>query len=180
MTTEDLWGFVTGPAPLTVLAITLVVVWPAARWIGRRSGGRPVVAGLFLLWVGIVVALTLTPSKPVPGAPVTMPPHFLEQIGHPRLVLSLLTAAPSDAEQVANILLYVPVGFLARLVWRRTVPAALIGMALTIAIETCQYSIIGRAGSITDIRNNTAGAVIGALLGATVHGGAQWWKSRSR
>ncbi|MCA2213298.1 VanZ family protein [Jidongwangia harbinensis] len=175
LTTEDLWGFVTGPAPLTVLAITLVVAWPAARWIAGRTGSRPLVAALFLLWVGIVVALTLTPSDPVP-----VPPHYLEQIGHPRLVLSLLTAAPSDAEQVANILLYVPVGFLARLVWRRTVPAALIGLVLTVAIETCQYSIIGRAGSITDIRNNTAGAVIGALLGATVHGGAQWWRSRPR
>jgi glycopeptide antibiotics resistance protein len=126
------------------------------------------VAALFVVAVGVVVALTLTPSEPAPGVPVVVPPHFLEQIGDPRLVWSLLTAAPADAEQVANIALYVPVGLLGRLVWRRVGPATLAGLALTVAIETCQYSIIGRAGSITDIRNNTAGALLGALAAAAL------------
>jgi glycopeptide antibiotics resistance protein len=39
-------------------------------------------------------------------------------------------------------------------------------MLLTLAIETCQYGIIGRAGSITDIRNNTMGAILGAVFAA--------------
>lgn len=165
---DALWGFVTEPAPLTVLAVTLLAVWPAARRIARRTGCRPFVAALFVLSVGVVVALTLTPAEPPPGVPVTAPPHFLAQVDHPRLVWSLLTAPPSDAEQIANIALYLPVGLLARLVWRRTLPATLIGAALTVAIETCQYSIIGRAGSITDIRNNTVGALLGALAAAAV------------
>jgi VanZ family protein len=40
-------------------------------------------------------------------------------------------------------------------------------MALTVFVETCQYGIVGRDGSITDIRNNAAGAILGALLAAT-------------
>jgi glycopeptide antibiotics resistance protein len=176
LTADALWGFVTEPAPLTVLAVTLVAVWPVARRIARRTGCRRSVAVLFVLWVGVVVALTLTPAEPAPGVPVTTPPHFLGQVDHPRLVWSLLTAPPWDAEQLANIALYLPVGLLAGLAWRRTVPATLIGMALTVAIETCQYSIIGRAGSITDIRNNTAGALLGALAAAA----ARWVRSRRR
>jgi glycopeptide antibiotics resistance protein len=165
-----LWDFVTGPAPLTVLAVTAVATWPATRWIARRTGCRRPVAALFVATVGMVVALTLTPNDPVPGVPVPVPPHFLEQIGDTRLVWSLLTAAPADAEQVANIALYLPVGFLGRLVWRRVGPAALTGLALTAAIETCQFGIIGRAGSITDIRNNTAGALLGAVVAAVAAG----------
>jgi glycopeptide antibiotics resistance protein len=176
MTADALWGFVTGPAPLTVLAVTLIAVWPVARRIAGRTGCRRSVAVLFVLWVGVVVALTLTPAEPAPGVPVTVSPHFLAQVDHPRLVWSLLTAPPADAEQIANIALYLPVGALGRLAWRRMIPAALIGTALTVAIETCQYSIIGRAGSITDIRNNTAGAVLGALAAAA----ALWAWSRRR
>ena len=41
--------------------------------------------------------------------------------------------------------------------------ATLFGAALTVFVETCQYGIVGRAGSITDIRNNTLGALLGAI-----------------
>lgn len=166
MSAGGLWDFVTEPAPLAVLAVVALATWPAARTLARRTGcGRPV-AALFVLAVGVVAALTLVPNQPVPGVPVAVPPHFLTQVGDPGLVWSLLTAAPADAEQVANIALYVPVGLLGALAWRRFWAGTLAGLALTVAIETCQYNIIGRAGSITDIRNNTAGAVLGALAAA--------------
>jgi hypothetical protein len=163
-----LWDFVTKPAPLAVLAIAAAVTWPAARVLARRTGCRRPVAALFVLAIGVVAALTLAPNEPVPGVPVALPPHFLTQVGDPGLVWSLMTAAPADAEQIANIALYVPVGLLGTLVWRRVWAGTLAGMALTVAIETCQYSIIGRAGSITDIRNNTAGALLGALTAAAL------------
>jgi glycopeptide antibiotics resistance protein len=68
---------------------------------------------------------------------------------------------------LANIALYIPIGFLGRLVWRSAARAAGFGTALTVFIETCQYGIVGRDGSITDIRNNAAGAILGALLAVT-------------
>jgi VanZ family protein len=60
----------------------------------------------------------------------------------------------------------VPIGLVGRFVWGSAARAALAGAALTIFIETCQYGIVGRAGSFTDMRNNTAGAVLGALIAA--------------
>ena len=113
-----------------------------------------------------MLALTLTPNEPVDGIYPVMPPHFLTQLTDPALVWSTLTAAPSDAEQWANVALYVPIGLIGRFVWRTAARAALAGTALTIFVETCQYGIVGRAGSLTDMRNNTAGTILGALVAA--------------
>jgi VanZ family protein len=76
-----------------------------------------------------------------------------------------IRGAATDPEQIANIALYVPVGLFGRFVWRSAIGAAAFGTALTVVIETCQYGIVGRDGSLTDIRNNAAGAILGALLG---------------
>jgi glycopeptide antibiotics resistance protein len=84
------------------------------------------------------------------------------------VVWSALTAAPSDAEEIANVALYVPVGVLGWLLWRSVGWATLFGAMLTVVIETCQIGVIGRAGSLTDIRNNTAGAFLGAVFAAAV------------
>jgi len=168
MTAEGLWAFVTGPPALAVLAATAVVAWPAGARLARRLACSRTAAILYVVAVGVIVALTVTPNHPAPGVVEVLPPHYLTEIGDLRLVWSRLTAAPSDAEQLANIALYVPVGVLGRLVWRSAVRATLAGTALTVAIETCQYGIIGRAGSLTDIRNNSAGALIGAVAAAVL------------
>jgi glycopeptide antibiotics resistance protein len=123
---------------------------------------------LLVLVVGVVAALTLTPNPPAPGVVETLPAHFLTKLDEPREVWAKLTAAPSDGEQFANIALYVPVGLLGMLVWRSIIRGALFGAILTLIIETCQSGIVGRAGSITDIRNNTAGALLGALVAAVL------------
>ncbi len=164
MTAEGLWTFVSGPAALAVLLATAVLAWPAGVRIARRRGCSRLAAVLFVVAVGVIVGLTLTPSRPASGVVEALPPHYLTQIDDLRLVWATLTAAPSDAEQLANIALYLPVGLLGGFVWRGPARATLFGVALTVAIETCQYGIIGRAGSLTDIRNNALGALLGALV----------------
>ncbi|GGL08319.1 VanZ family protein [Mangrovihabitans endophyticus] len=165
MTVLGLWDFLTGPAFLAVAIATAVLAWPAGRSLARRLDCSRIAAVLYAATLGIIAALTLTPNRAGALDP-TLPPHFLTQIGRPDVVWDRLTAAPADAEQIANILLYFPVGFVGFAVWRSAARAAWAGAALTVFIETCQYGIIGRAGSLTDIRNNAAGAVLGAGLAA--------------
>jgi glycopeptide antibiotics resistance protein len=164
LTTLGLWEFVTGPATLAVLGATLALAWPVGRRLADRVHCPRAAAVALALTVGVICALTLTPNQPVDGIYPQLPPHYLHLLPHPRAVLAALSARPAGAEQLANIALYVPLGLFARFVWRSAVQASALGLALTVMIETCQYGIIGRAGSLTDIRNNTAGAILGALI----------------
>lgn len=166
LTWAGLWFFLIKPATLVALVATVLVAWPISESVARRARCPRQVAVLFVLAVGWVLALTLTPNEPPPGVAIVQPPHYLTQIGNGHLDWITLTAAPDDFEQWANIALYLPIGFLGYGVWRSAVRAALFGAALTVVVETCQYGIVGRSGSLTDIRNNTAGAVLGALLAA--------------
>lgn len=64
---------------------------------------------------------------------------------------------------IANILLFLPVGFLYRLTTRR--PSALLfGAGISLAIETTQLFIPARTPSVVDILANTMGAGLGAVL----------------
>jgi glycopeptide antibiotics resistance protein len=167
LTTLGLWTFVAEPVVLAVLAATLVLAWPIGRRLADRLHCSRAVAVAFVVTVGVVLALTLTPSRSVDGSAPVLPPHYLSLLRHdPAVLWAQFTSWPGDVEQRANIALYIPVGVLAGFAWRSVVRASAFGMMLTIVIETCQYGIIGRSGSITDIRNNTAGAILGALFAA--------------
>jgi glycopeptide antibiotics resistance protein len=165
---QDLWHFILGRAALAVLVATAVLAWPVGRRVAERFGRSRAAAVLFVAAVGVVMALTLTPNYPVPGEPTAVSPHFLHHITDADMAWMALTSVPFDSEQIANIALYVPVGLFGRFVWGSTLRAAAFGMALTVFVETCQYGIVGRDGSITDIRNNAAGALLGALVAAAV------------
>ena len=163
MTAQTLVTFISNPVPQVVFAVFLALAWPLSRLAARR-----VVAALFIVSVGVIVALTATPSYADPASFAAIPPHFLTQLDEPRLILAKLIAPPSDAEQIANIWLYVPLGIFGRLLLRSTARATLAGFLLVLAIETIQYVIPGRAGSITDIRNNVLGTFFGALAAAAI------------
>jgi glycopeptide antibiotics resistance protein len=163
---HDLWHFLLGRAALAVVVATAFVAWPVGRLIADRLRRPRAAAVLFVAAVGVVMALTLTPNYPAPGELTDVPPHFLHYLGNLHMVWAALTSPPSDSEQIANIALYIPVGLFGRFVWRSALGAAAFGITLTVFIETCQYGIVGRDGSLTDIRNNAAGAVLGALVGA--------------
>jgi nitrate/nitrite transporter NarK len=167
LTAGGLWGFITTPAAVAVTVATLAVARPFGRRLATRYGCSRAVAVLFVIAVGVVLALTLTPNQPS-GIPLPRPPHFLQQLGDGRLIWAKLVTPPDDSEELANIAIYLPAGFLGRFVWGSVGRATSFGLVLTVFVETCQYGVIGRAGSVTDIRNNTLGAFFGALLAALV------------
>jgi nitrate/nitrite transporter NarK len=161
-----LWTFMTQPYTSVALGFAIAASWPLGRWLAPRRGRSRVIAALFALSAGLILALTLTPNEPGRYSP--FPAHYLTQLSHPGRAWAALWALPDDREEYANIALYLPLGFLARHFLGSAAGAALCGMALTVFVETCQYGIVGRDGSLTDIRNNSLGTVLGvaAAVGA--------------
>ncbi|PPF41035.1 VanZ family protein [Rathayibacter sp. AY1A3] len=78
--------------------------------------------------------------------------------------------APTAVESIANVLLFVPVAFLAGVRWRRPVVAGLGASAMSAGIELIQAVVpaIGRACDTSDGITNTIGAAIGSLLAHAV------------
>ncbi|BCJ54240.1 hypothetical protein Asp14428_57150 [Actinoplanes sp. NBRC 14428] len=159
--------FIRHPVPQLIFAAFVVLSWPLSGLAGRDTHRRLAAAAL-VVSAGAIIALTATPSFADPATFAANPPHFLTLLDRPGLLARQLVAPPSDLEQVANIALYVPLGISGAMLWRRWLPATAFGFLLVLAIETVQYVIPGRAGSITDIRNNTLGALLGAVLTAVL------------
>lgn len=76
--------------------------------------------------------------------------------------------APTAVESIANVLLFVPVVFLAGLRSGRPVLMTAAGIGLSALIEAAQAFVlgIGRACDTSDLVTNAIGAVIGGLLAA--------------
>ena len=157
----------------TVLALVpwlafsvLIGVVVAGPFVGVWLAGRPRTTGALLgLAVLTVMGLTLYPD----GAPY---PSITCNPGLPYL-------APTAGESTANILLFVPVSFLAGVLWRRPVAAVLGAVALSGAVEAIQalVVVIGRACDTSDWITNTIGAVVGAVLAASA---LTWHRRRTR
>ncbi|WP_161972611.1 VanZ family protein [Curtobacterium sp. HSID17257] len=109
---------------------------------------------LALLALVAVLALTLYPEG-TPSAAVAC------SVGLPYL-------APTAVESIANVLLFVPVVFLAGLRTGRPLLTAAAGIGLSAGIEALQAFVlgIGRACDTSDLVTNGVGSVIGSLLAA--------------
>lgn len=90
-------------------------------------------------------------------------------------VLALLRSwgsrSDSFGEMMANILLYMPLGFFAALAIRarpQLLIVTLLGIALSTAIELTQFYDAGRVTSLTDVSLNTLGTLLGALSATIV------------
>jgi glycopeptide antibiotics resistance protein len=137
-----------------VVLIAVIVLAPVA---GMILVTRPRVTGVLLAVTFIMVAaLTLYPESGVQmGISCAVEWPYL---------------APTAVESTANILLFIPVAFLAGLRWRRPVAAMIGASAVSALIELLQAVIpaIGRACDTSDWITNTLGAVLGGILGASV------------
>jgi VanZ family protein len=103
------------------------------------------------------------------------PWHFVFA-GRPEPVLLLLHSWPALWDRfllrdlVINVLLYVPVGAVACLVWLPRFPraaaaaATAFGFALSLSMELLQNYVPGRTTSLSDLTTNTLGATAGACL----------------
>ena len=86
----------------------------------------------------------------------------------PTHILALLVVP-----MIANVLLFVPWGFLAFITFYNVdrptlqtyVLTILFGLTFTLAIEAWQYFLPSRVADVSDVIWNTSGTVLGALLG---------------
>jgi VanZ family protein len=90
-------------------------------------------------------------------------------IGAVATLLGSWAKPPSSyGDLVANVLLYMPLGFFVGLSvgrgrWRRVLVATFVGLALCTSIELAQYYDIGRDDSMSDVYLNTFGSLLGAI-----------------
>ncbi len=146
------------PAVLPVVVGLLLLAALAAPALGRRLGTGRVVAAALVLAVGVPLALTLLPA---PGhAPETvgtcLPPRPVSEWGR-------------GGEELANLLLLVPLGALLSgvLRGRRRAVAVAVAALAPLGVEAVQLALpaLGRTCETTDVLLNCAGLALGASLG---------------
>jgi glycopeptide antibiotics resistance protein len=150
------------------------------RMYGRFTGLRLLGAGAGAVYLTTLVAYTLLPlpsSQATVCAPTLqlIPFHFISDILKDTDGDGLLTTLTSQAtlQVVFNVLLFIPLGVIARGFLSRSLPlTVLIGLAASVIIEATQYTGIWglyacpyRLADVDDVLTNTAGAAVGALLG---------------
>ncbi len=78
--------------------------------------------------------------------------------------LGLTGFGPGWVEFTANVVMFLPLGFLLVSYLRRPWLGFLGALALSIAAELVQHVIPGRVASVRDVLANALGAAVGALL----------------
>ena len=119
-----------------------------------------------LAYLLVPAALTLTGSQPAAG--------LLDFYGGLQQAVDLLTVGRArvslrEAEALANVLMFVPVGLLLRLSYPQQTLSLLLLMSAvgSLGIEVVQFLLLPeRVPSLVDVLNNTGGAAIGLTLGA--------------
>jgi glycopeptide antibiotics resistance protein len=125
------------------------------------------VSGLTTLYVAFVLLVTLWPTTVDKG----LDPYLekvLERL-HSHGVPGFVNY--NFVEFAANILFFVPLGFLGGLALSRRFwwLAAVLGFLLSCSVELAQATFLpGRVASARDVLANTTGAVIGAVLAGVV------------
>ncbi|HEY8533930.1 MAG TPA: VanZ family protein [Micromonospora sp.] len=153
------------PAVLVMLIATAVLALPVGRWLAQRYRCPRSVAVGFVVACGVVVSLTAV-TGPMVGHPFPERwwiPYYLRQLTDDGFLYAELTSLCGNAEELANVLLFLPVGFLGCLLWRSALRTVAFAACFTVAVETWQ-SIIGRASSLGDLLHNAIGGTVGALL----------------
>ncbi|WP_433299994.1 VanZ family protein [Actinoplanes sp. CA-030573] len=146
--TRIAWIVATRPATIVLILLTLLLAWP----LGRRRG---VTGVLFVLAAGLVLAATAT-TRLVHFDVAGVRP-YLEQFGDPGYVFG---GFGGNVERLCNIVLFLPLGLLGTLLWRRPALVLLSCAGLSFLLEAWQ-AVIGRGGDAIDVVHNTAGAALG-------------------
>lgn len=139
---------------------------------------HPFLSLVTLAYLGFVAWLTLTPGSAAP----TQSDLVLRVLARLQRYDELSWLTYDRAEFLANVALFVPVGlfllllFGTRLWWI----AAATAFAMTAAIETAQRSIPGRVPDERDLVANTAGALIGIVIGVVLTLPATLRRGRAR
>jgi F0F1-type ATP synthase assembly protein I len=81
-----------------------------------------------------------------------------------RSALGLTWFGSGWVEFIANILLFVPLGFLLTLIARPHWLGVVVGLLVSAGVELVQIVIPSREASLRDVLANTCGAAVGAVL----------------
>ena len=140
-------------------------------------GARAALVGVLLL----AVVLTLTPSPLLTGL-FDFHDGLARVVG--RLTLGQTEVSLEEAEALANVLLFIPIGLLLRLALPRVLSSALLALATagSLGIEVVQYlALPGRTPSLVDVLTNGGGAAIGLVLGVDAQRlVGRWTRRRAR
>lgn len=152
-------------------AVTAEIRNPVRQLVVHRA----ITVLLLLMVTAAIVSLTIwasgriyTKVEPLPFDELR---HLAHRVSHKPVSTQIL--AVIIVPIIGNVLLFVPWGFLMFIalysVERPTVQSyiltILIGFTFTISIEAWQYFLPSRVADINDVIWNTAGTVIGAILG---------------
>ncbi len=161
------------PWAVTGLAVALVLALVAARPLGRRLGAASAGAGLWVLLLGVVLALTATPGL----SRFTVHTCALER-PRPVPLGDLFTLG----ERALNVWMFAPLALLSVLPRRpATVRLALgVTLALPFLVEGLQWAVpaMGRTCLSQDVVSNVTGVVLGAGAGGPIR--LVLWRSRVR
>lgn len=105
----------------------------------------------------------------------------LDGLGPVRTLLGTLSDRPGRGDFLANILLYMPLGFFYVRAIPRSVPAparialaVLSGAILSLSMELSQYYDEGRRPTATDVYSNVLGTALGAAAGCVMQTNVRW------
>jgi glycopeptide antibiotics resistance protein len=154
-------AFHSAPWVLPALFVTLVISLLTYRWLARRFRVAPWFVLGFMLCLGSILSITLTPGEWNPS------PYCSLRVTFPR---------PADVlfltERGLNVWLFVPLGLLLSQTPRPRLGALFFAgaIALPFMIEGLQLMIpgIGRSCQATDIVTNLTGLVLGGFVGLAV------------
>ncbi|MFC0114882.1 VanZ family protein [Kibdelosporangium aridum] len=152
--------------------IGFALIWPVAL-VALRGRVRPLISGAVTLYASLALAVVFLPL------PTASTPRLKQEIQLMPLqwVLDTVGGDLNAAKQVLlNVLLFVPLGIFARVLWRRTARQALtIGFVASLTIEVTQLSgnfgtapFVYRIFDVDDLITNTFGALLGYLLANAV------------
>jgi glycopeptide antibiotics resistance protein len=129
---------------------------------------RRVLRALLVLELAGMVLLVLNPSPATASGAVHGLSGYLVSLGAPWWAVSTTLW-----EYLLNVLLFVPLTFIAALLWPR-VPIegwVIAGFSVSLTLEATQLVVLaGRSSTLSDLSSNTIGAFVGALLATVVSG----------
>ncbi|MGZ4499066.1 MAG: VanZ family protein [Nocardioidaceae bacterium] len=171
MLDDDVWRYLPlGPLPTLIVGFVGLGLLLA---VGARTspGTRRLAAVLLGMTTLAILAVTLGGGDASFGRSVNLQPGAgiraeLDNVNHALGVVNIL----------GNIVVFVPLGWLTAVLvlyapsvgeLRGLRRGALAGLVLSLTIEMSQY-FLGRAADVDDVLLNTAGAVLGATIGAAL------------
>jgi glycopeptide antibiotics resistance protein len=139
------------------VAVSLLVWRRLARWWNWRPGAT--LGALLSLTVALTLTVTPVPGGTRLGLAACIPYDWND------LIYNVLYTGGGVFATLLNLVLLGPLAVSLVLATRRVLPAVAVGLLLPPAVELVQTQLPGRGCTVADWLANSAGAVLGAVVG---------------